>query len=398
MSTVSDAVLVINCGSSSIKFALYEHAAQTTPEVSGLAEQLNSDDASLTLKGSLNEQRALGHADHALALDAILSALSPWKDRIKGIGHRIVHGGEQFSDSCIINASNLAELEHVSPLAPLHNPVNVLGLTLCQRLMPSIPNVAVFDTAFHQTLPETAYLYAVPYEWYEQHGVRRYGFHGTSYRYVSQEAASRLGKPLHGSNLLIAHLGNGCSACAIRAGQSVDTSMGLTPLEGLPMGTRSGDVDPGLIEHLNRATGQSLNELMAQLNRNSGLLGLSGISNDMRQLLEAQACGSAEAKRAIDVFCYRIARQLAALSTSLPTLDAVVFTGGIGEHASAIRAGIIDAWQALGVSLDPALNQSHGDEQGHISAADAPARVLVVPTDEERMIAQDTYRLIQQAS
>lgn len=388
-----DSVLVINSGSSSVKFALYDSATASQPLLTALAERLNEPGSAIRLRGKLEQQQELGdHASHRSAMQAFLQLAQPWLSNLRGVGHRVVHGGERFRHSTVIDDSNLADLSNLSALAPLHNPLNVQGIELCRELFAGIPQIAVFDTSFHQTIPPQAWLYGVPYDWYQQDGVRRYGFHGTSYRFVAQESARRLHKPLNEVNLLIAHLGNGCSASAIRLGESVDSSMGLTPLEGLVMGSRCGDIDPGLIEHMARSRGLTLEQSMHELNRNSGLKGLSGLSNDMRTLLQAEAEGHAGAKRAIDVFCFRVARQFAALSVSLPEVDAVVFTGGIGEHAANVRQRILAAWRSWHFRLDDALNQQHGDQQGRITQPGSPL-ALVVPTDEERMIALDTYQL-----
>ncbi|MFT6422808.1 MAG: acetate kinase [Thalassolituus sp.] len=332
--------------------------------------------------------------DHKQALTLFLEEAKDHLNNLKGIGHRVVHGGEVFHESVLLDDDTLASLHDISPLAPLHNPMNLMGIEICRDIMPGVPNVAVFDTAFHQSLPESAYLYGVPYRWYEEHQVRRYGFHGTSYRYVSQEAARRLKQPVEQLNLIIAHLGNGCSACVIRQGRSVDTSMGLTPLEGLIMGTRSGDVDPGLLAHMTNETGASLDELMSDLNRKSGLLGLSDLSNDMRTLLAAEQDDNAGAKRAIDAFCFRVARQLSALSCNLSSTDAVVFTGGIGEHSGEIRRRILAAWRNIPYRLDSSLNDNNGNQSGRISEKGTPL-VMVIPTDEELMIATDTYQMTE---
>lgn len=390
-----DSVLVINSGSSSVKFALYAASEASTPLLTALAERLNEPGSSIRLKGAISAEQSLGeHASHRQALQAFLDLTAAQTASLRGIGHRVVHGGERFRSSTRMDDQTIAELAELSALAPLHNPLNLQGIELCRELFTGVPQVAVFDTSFHQTIAEPAYLYGVPYDWYEQNAVRRYGFHGTSYRYVSQEAARRLEKPVSEVNLLIAHLGNGCSATAVLNGQSVDSSMGLTPLEGLVMGSRCGDIDPGLIEHMARNRGLSLEDIMRDLNRNSGLKGLSGLSNDMRTLLEAEQAGHDGARRAIDVFCFRVARQFAALSVSLPTIDAVVFTGGIGEHAAVIRQRILSAWRNIPFRIDALLNQQHGDHNGRISAPGSPL-VLVVPTDEERMIALDTYQLTE---
>ncbi|MFC3680889.1 acetate/propionate family kinase [Bacterioplanoides pacificum] len=391
---MSQSVLVINCGSSSIKFALYPTPQATEPTIKALAERLGEDEPQLTLETSHRQTLSLAaQATHKDALECFIDHCRDDLQQLAGIGHRVVHGGESFSQSTLLGDDEINRLRQISDLAPLHNPVNLLGIELCRQLKPEVANVAVFDTAFHQTIPEHTYLYAVPYDWYQQAGVRRYGFHGTSYRYVAAETARRLDRNSDDLNLIIAHLGNGCSACAISQGQSVDTTMGLTPLEGLVMGSRSGDIDPGLADYMVSHQDMTLEQVMTELNRNSGLKGLSGLSNDMRTLLQAEADGDASAKRAIDVFCFRTARQLAALSTSLSTIDAIVFTGGIGEHASEIRRRIIAAWRSLPCRLDSALNAANGDERGLITPPGVQP-VMVVPTNEELMIARDTYQLV----
>lgn len=391
---MDQSILVINCGSSSIKFALYPNANASEPNIKALAERLGEQSPVITIKGDISEQIALSAGSaHQEALSVFLETCESQLQHLAGIGHRVVHGGEAFSQSILLDDHNITELKQISDLAPLHNPVNLLGIELCQQLRSQLPNIAVFDTAFHQTIPESTYLYAVPYDWYENAGVRRYGFHGTSYRYVTQETARRLNKPANSLNLLIAHLGNGCSACAIEQGKSVDTSMGLTPLEGMVMGSRSGDIDPSLIDYMVNHKGKTLQQVSNDLIRNSGLKGLSQLSNDMRSLLQAEAEGHTGAKRAIDVFCFRVARQMAALTTSLPHIDAIVFTGGIGEHANDVRQRIISSWRNLKGQLDASLNAAHGDTNGQISTPDSPL-IMVVATDEERMIAQDTYQLV----
>lgn len=386
-------VLVINSGSSSVKFAIYDSPEATTPVIVSLAERLNETGAVMNTKGAIQEQRALGDgADHRKAVQAFIDVAKPWLSNLQGIGHRVVHGGELFSASTLMTADDIAKLATLNALAPLHNPMNVMGLEACAELFEGVPQVAVFDTSFHQSLQEHTYLYGVPYEWYEQYGVRRYGFHGTSYRFVTQEAARRLNKKEEDVNLLIAHLGNGCSAVAVRCGQSVDSSMGLTPLEGLIMGTRCGELDPGLIEHMLRNSDMTFEEVMNHLNRNSGLKGLSGIGNDMRTLLEEDANGHEGATRALNVFSFRVARTFAALSASLPIIDAVVFTGGIGENAASVRQRTLAAWRNLNFRLDEELNNQGGDELGRITQAGSPL-AMVVRTDEQRMIAMDTYAL-----
>ncbi|MEH6449253.1 MAG: acetate kinase [Oleispira sp.] len=387
-------ILVLNCGSSSIKFAIFDMSQQSVL-ISGLAERLYEAQPTINWSGLHKGESSITDQGHQAALDKLALLLAEWKilDSLTGIGHRVVHGGEQFSASTLLNDENIAALKNLNHLAPLHNPVNMLGIEACQKLLPQLPQVAVFDTAFHQTMPEHAYLYAVPQAWYKDYGVRKYGFHGTSYRYITEACAKLLNKPEEALNILCAHLGNGCSASAISQGKSVDTSMGLTPLDGLIMGTRCGSVDPGLIEFMMKAEDASIEEIMASLNKKSGLLGLSGgCSNDMRTLLAQEEAGNEHASQAINAFCYRIARELGALSASLASIDAVVFTGGIGEHATSIRQRIIDFWPNAQITLDADLNKQAGNEQGVISQADSP-KVMVIATNEELMIAQDCYEL-----
>lgn len=386
-------ILVLNCGSSSIKFAIFNMAKQDVL-ISGLAERLYEAQPTINWSGQFKGDATINDQGHQAALDKLASLLDQWNilDTLTGIGHRVVHGGEAFSASTLLNDDNISALKKLNHLAPLHNPVNMLGIEACQKLLPKLPQVAVFDTAFHQSMPEHAYLYAVPQAWYQDHGVRKYGFHGTSYRYITGACAEQLNKPINELNILCAHLGNGCSASAILNGQSIDTSMGLTPLDGLIMGTRCGSIDPGLIEFMMKAENASIEDIMTSLNKKSGLLGLSGCSNDMRTLLAEEDSGNAQAKQAIDAFCYRIARELSALSASLPTVDALVFTGGIGEHAASIRQRIINFWPNSQIILDPKLNAQAGDDRGLISQAKSP-KAMVIATNEELMIAQDCYEL-----
>ncbi|WP_104202589.1 acetate/propionate family kinase [Billgrantia saliphila] len=385
-------VLVINCGSSSIKYALVP-STPDQPRLAGLAERLGGGDARLKGIDSHGEPftQALGNVDHTRALEAIL-------DRLEGrrpvaVGHRIVHGGEHFTRAALIDDAVVEAIERTSALAPLHNPANLEGVAATRRLFPDLPQVAVFDTAFHQSLPPRAYRYALPDALYRDHAIRRYGFHGTSHAYVSQRA-DRLGG-LEGGAWLTAHLGNGCSTCAVWQGQSLDTSMGLTPLEGLVMGTRSGDVDPGLHAHLSRQLGWSLERIDEVLNRNSGLLGLSGLTNDMRELEAAEAQGHPGATLAIEVFCYRIAKSLAALSCALPRLDGLVFTGGIGENSALVRERVITQLPHFGLQLNRTVNSE--TVRGREGRIDAGGRQLwVIPTDEEGQIAVETRQRLAQ--
>ncbi|KJU80729.1 propionate kinase [Ectopseudomonas oleovorans] len=388
-------ILVINCGSSSIKFALVNEA-QETFMLSGLAERLGSPEAVLHWQqGEQKDSLVLPGADHRLALSHLLPVVQQAAaGELHGIGHRVVHGGEHFSGASRLDATSLQAIRQVAPLAPLHNPANLQGIEAAMKLFPELVQVAVFDTAFHQSLPEHAYRYAVPQALYAEHGVRRYGFHGTSHRYVSQKAAQMAGLPAEASSWLVAHLGNGCSTCAVENGHSRDTSMGLTPLEGLVMGTRSGDVDPNLHGHLARTLGWSLEQIDSMLNKDSGLLGLSGLSNDMRTLEQAREQGHAGATLAIEVFCYRLAKSLAAMSCALRRLDGLIFTGGIGENSALIRSKTVNHLSLLGLQLDAQANVRCVRGVAGAIHADGHPRVLVVPTNEERQIALDTLALL----
>jgi acetate kinase len=388
------AVLVLNSGSSSLKFAVVDPDTGRRL-LEGIAERLRTHDATLSTQVAgkwLSEP--LPSADHGAALNRVLDWLqqADLRRAIDGIGHRVVHGGEEFRDSAIIDDRVEASIAAASGLAPLHNPANLLGIRAARRSFPRLTQVAVFDTAFHQTLEPRTYRYAVPESWYYEHGVRKYGFHGTSHRYVTEQAARKLGRPPADLQLLTAHLGNGSSACAVRRGKSVDTTMGLTPLAGLVMGTRSGDVDPGLVAYMAARLGKDADAVTRDLNERSGLLGVSGLSNDMRELLDARANGHAGAGLAIEIFCQRLASSLLALSASLDGLDALVFTGGIGEHAADVRAEVTGRCWALGARVDPEANARHGAPTGRISS-EGSVPVWVIRTDEEHMIARDTCRL-----
>ena len=389
-------ILVINCGSSSIKFALVNED-QESFALSGMAERLGDADAQVHWQQDGHKHSLpLPYADHSLALAQLLPLVEAAAGgQLQGIGHRVVHGGEHFTAACALDHSTIAAIRATAPLAPLHNPANLLGIEAAMSLFPSLPHVAVFDTAFHQSLPEHAYRYALPEPLYREHGVRRYGFHGTSHRFVSQRGAEMSGLALNASSWLVAHLGNGCSTCAIVDGQSRDTSMGLTPLEGVVMGTRSGDVDPNLHSHLARTLGWSLEQIETMLNKQSGLLGLSALSNDMRTLEQAREQGHVGATLAIEVFCYRLAKSLAAMSCALPRLDGLIFTGGIGENSALIRSKTVSHLRLFNLRLDEAANASTvRGAAGPINAHGHP-RVLVVSTNEERQIALDTVALLE---
>lgn len=387
-------VLVFNAGSSSLKCARLEPSSGRVLD-SALAEQLGTPGARLTLKRA-DERQAwdLPGLDHGAALRHVLERIDTRESC--AVGHRVVHGGEAFVRSVIVDAQALRTIEEMRALAPLHNPANALAIREAMRLLPELPQVAVFDTAFHQTMPPQAYLYALPYALYERHALRRYGFHGSSHRYVAALAAERLGQPLESLELVTAHLGNGCSACAIRHGKSVDTTMGLTPLEGLVMGTRSGDVDPNVFTFLRDQTGSTLEQTARLLNHESGLLGLSGVSNDMRRLLELEAEGHERARLAVLVFCQRLARGILGLCASLGRLDALVFTGGIGENAARVRELTLERLGLLGAEVDRALNAEHGaSAQGRITASSSRLPAYVVATNEELIIARETLRCVQ---
>lgn len=388
-------ILVINCGSSSIKFALVNETQAAFP-LQGLAERLGSPEAVLHWQlGDAKQSLDIPGADHRAALERLLPlAQEAAGGKLDGIGHRVVHGGEHFTGSSLIDEDVLKAIRDSAQLAPLHNPANLVGIDAAIALFPGLPQVSVFDTAFHQTMPEHAFRYAVPEFLYKEHSVRRYGFHGTSHNYVSKRAAEMTGLAVDGSCWLTAHLGNGCSTCAIVNGESRDTSMGLTPLEGLVMGTRSGDVDPNLHSYLNRTLGWSLEQIDRVLNHDSGLKGLSGLSNDMRTLYEARVAGHPGANLAFEVFCYRLAKSLAGMACALPKLDGLIFTGGIGENSVAVRSRTLEHLKLFKFELDEEANaRCTRGVGGEIQAAGSP-RVLVVPTNEERQIALDTLALL----
>jgi acetate kinase len=388
-------VLVLNCGSSSAKFAVINTSGQEL--ISGIAQRLGSAHASLDWKiNGQKNSKDLHRADHDLALRAVVELLKEANlaDDLAGIGHRVVHGGAKFSGSRAITPEVIEKIKECIPLGPLHNPPNLLGIQISMELFPKLPQVGVFDTAFHQTMPQSAYLYAVPWEWYEQYEIRRYGFHGTSHRFVSEQTIKQLGLDPNDSGIITAHLGNGCSCAAVKNGKSVDTTMGLTPLEGVVMGTRSGSIDPAIIAHMSKVLSKSAEEITDILNKRSGLLGVSGLSNDMRTLHEAAVAGNDRAALAIDMFCYRVAKAIAALAVSTGRVDAIVFTGGIGENATFVRAKVVDGLRFMGLTLDPAANLKHGKETNGRITVETKPQVVVVPTNEELMIALDTSEII----
>ena len=389
-------VLVINCGSSSLKFSVIPRH-QETPVLCGLAEKLGLRDACITFNDAQGNKTSgwLNGGSHTCALKALFARLAGQAllPQVCAIGHRVAHGGNDFKHSVRLTAPVIERIRELSALAPLHNPANLIGIEAAMALLPELPQVAVFDTAFHQTLPPEAYTYAIPLEYLHQHQVRRYGFHGTSHRFIAAEAVARLGLNPANHGLLIAHLGNGSSVCAVKNGQSVDTSMGMTPLEGLVMGTRCGDLDFGAAAYIARCTGQTIESLYKMVNNEAGLFGLSGLSSDCRTLQEARDNGDPRATLAIDVMVHRLARHLGAHLASLHRFDALIFTGGIGENSALIRELTAERLAIFGVQLDAARNaQMFAGRQGIISRPGSPI-VAVIPTNEERMIAEDAAAL-----
>lgn len=395
-------VLVLNCGSSSIRYKLFD-MPEGQASAGGLLERIGESSSVLRHTSAGREVRREGRVpDHKEGLSWVVRALMDPEhgairepSEIDAVGHRVVHGGERFTGSVLVTPEVLEAIREFSTLAPLHNPPNLMGIEAAGDLLPHAPQVAVFDTAFHGTMPRYAYLYAIPYEYYEKYHIRRYGFHGTSHRYVTLRAAQILGRPLEELRLITCHLGNGCSMAAVKGGRSVDTSMGFTPLEGLVMGTRSGDVDPAIIPFLGRREGLSADEVEKVLNRRSGLLGLSGISNDMREVERAAEGGDERAKLALEVFAYRVKKYIGAYIAVLGGLDALVFTAGIGENSYRMRERICEGLEVFGIALDHRRNRrTVGRREEDISREGSPVRVLVVPTDEELLIAEDTFDIV----
>nr|WP_325298240.1 acetate kinase [uncultured Dysosmobacter sp.] len=396
-------ILVINAGSSSLKYQLLN---PETGELlaKGLCERIGID-GKFTYKPQIAGKETLDAVDvtmptHSEAIQAVLDALVDAKNGVVGsmkeidaVGHRVVHGGEKFAKSVLITDEVMAAIEECNPLAPLHNPANIIGIKACQALMPGTPMVAVFDTAFHQTMPPKAYMYALPYAYYENDKVRRYGFHGTSHKYVSGRAAAMLGKKPEELKLISCHLGNGSSIAAVDGGKSVDTSMGFTPLAGLPMGTRSGDLDAGILQYLMNKYGMNIDEMLNILNKKSGVEGLSCVSSDFRDLENAANNGDEKAKLAEEKFAYEVKKYVGAYAAAMGGVDAIIFTAGVGENDKGIRAMVCEGLEYMGVKLDAEANQGRGKELV-ISAPDSKVKVLLIPTNEELMIAQDTAAIV----
>ena len=394
-------ILVINCGSSSLKYQLINSETEGVL-AKGLCERIGID-GMLTYQpeGGEKEKSEIAMPTHTEAINAVLAALTNEKSgvikslsEVGAVGHRVVHGGEKFTSSCLINDESMKAIEECNDLAPLHNPANLIGIRACQELMPGVPMVAVFDTAFHQTMPDVAYTYGIPYEYYEKYKVRRYGFHGTSHSYVSKRTAEIVGKPYDQMKIIVCHRGNGASISAVNCGKSVDTSMGLTPLEGLVMGTRSGDLDPAIIDFVGKKEGLSLDEMNEVLNKKSGMLGISGVSSDGRDLEAAAETGNKRAQLALDVFDYRVIKYIGAYAAAMNGVDAIAFTAGIGENNIKMRKDVCSSLTYLGVKLDEEKNNVRGEER-IISADDSKVQVLLVPTNEELAIARETLALVK---
>ncbi|PIC74796.1 acetate kinase [Sporosarcina sp. P26b] len=390
-------ILSINAGSSSLKFQLIE---MTNEEeiTKGLFERIGLENSIFTMATDEKKiEKVLDITDHSMAVEMLLEHLlsegvvSSY-DEIDGLGHRVVHGGELYSDSVLITDEVIEKLEEISSFAPLHNPANIVGIKAFKKALPNIPAVAIFDTAFHQTMPEKSFLYALPYEYYEKYGIRKYGFHGTSHKYVTERAAKILNRPLEDTRLISCHLGNGASIAAVKGGKSVDTSMGFTPLAGVIMGTRSGNIDPALIPYMMECTNQTAEEVVNVLNKKSGLLGICGFSSDLRDITEAAEQGNDRAQLALDVFTDRIHQHIGQYAAGMGGVDAIIFTAGIGENSTIVREKVMRGLEFMGVYFDPSLNNIRGEE-AYISFPHSPVKVLIIPTNEEIMLARDTVRI-----
>jgi len=390
-------VLVLNAGSSSLKYQLM-NPETTEVKAVGLAERIGIDGKLIHEANGKKIKLDINLPTHKEAIEKVLEILVNGESKvidsineISAIGHRVVHGGEYFNSSVIVDDDVISKLEKLIPLAPLHNPANIMGMKIAKEILPTVPNVAVFDTAFHQTMPSSNFMYAIPYEDYKEHGVRKYGFHGTSHYYVSNEAKKLLNK--ENSKIIVCHLGNGSSVCAVMDGKSIDTSMGLTPLEGLVMGTRSGDIDAGVLSYLMDKKNMSGNEMINYLNKKSGILGISGISSDLREIIEASQNGDERAQICIDMKCNRIKKYLCSYAGLMGGVDAICFTAGIGENSDLIREKVCEGLDFMGIELDKEKNKIRESGNREINKKDSKAKIFVIPTNEELVIARDTYRL-----
>ena len=395
-------ILVLNCGSSSLKYQLIDSVTEDVL-AKGLCERIGIDGSAITHQpaGGDKVKELVDMADHTAAVQNVIAKLTDEKvgvitslSEISAVGHRMVHGGENFTGSVVINEEVIAAIEECNDLAPLHNPANLIGVRSCQEIMPGVPMVAVFDTAFHQTMPKKAYMYGIPYEYYQKYKIRRYGFHGTSHDFVSKRAAEILGKDRKDLRIIVCHLGNGASVSAVKYGESVDTSMGLTPLEGLIMGTRSGDLDPAIVSFIAEKEGLSAAQVVDILNKKSGVLGLSdGTSSDFRDLVEAGAAGNEVAQGALDAYAYRVGKYIGAYAAAMKGVDVIAFTAGAGENNAEVRAMIAEYIEFLGTNVDPERNKIRGEE---VILSDEGAKVvtMIVPTNEELAIARETVKLV----
>ncbi|MCA1056907.1 acetate kinase [Rossellomorea aquimaris] len=390
---MANKIIAINAGSSSLKFQLFDMPEETVI-TKGLIERIGLDNAvfNITVNGEKKEE-VTDIPDHEVAVKMLLEKLTGYNiidslDEIQGIGHRVVHGGEVFDESVLITDQVIEKIEELSDLAPLHNPANLTGIKAFQNVLPNVPAVAVFDTAFHQSMPESSFLYSLPYEYYEDFGIRKYGFHGTSHKYVSERAAEMLGRPKEQVRLISCHLGNGASIAAIEGGKSIDTSMGFTPLAGVAMGTRSGNIDPALIPFIMEKTGSTAEEVLNILNKKSGMLGVSGFSSDLRDIEQQASEGNERAELALEVFANRIHKYIGSYASRMYGVDAIVFTAGIGENSSLVREKVLQGLEFMGVYWDPARNNVRGEET-FINYPHSPVKVMIIPTNEEVMIARD---------
>jgi len=395
-------ILVLNCGSSSLKYQLFD---MTNEEVlaKGICERIGTDGAVITHKPEGKEKyvKVSPMPDHQEAVRLVLEALVDAEhgvisniEEIGAVGHRVLHGGQKYSGSIIVDADVKSVIKECFDLGPLHNPANYIGIEACEKALVGKPQVAVFDTAFHQTMPKKAYMYAIPYEYFEKYNIRKYGFHGTSHAYVSNRAAEFAGLDIKNSKIIVCHLGNGSSISAVLNGECVDTSMGLTPLEGLAMGTRSGDIDPAVIQFLGAKEGKNVDEMLNLLNKESGMLGLSGVSSDFRDLWDSAEAGHERAQLALDVFCYRVAKYVGSYITAMNGVDAIAFTAGVGENDHDVRKYVLGYLGYMGITLDEASNSVRGPER-FISTPESKVKVMVIPTDEELKIARETLELVK---
>ena len=395
-------ILVINCGSSSLKYQLIDMETEELM-AKGLVERIGIEGSRIKHETIGKEKKTIETPmqDHKRALELVMESLTNEEygaikslDEIDAVGHRVVHGGEDFAQSVIIDEKVLKGIEDNVEIAPLHNPPNIMGIKACQRLLPNVKQVAVFDTAFHQTMPAESYIYALPYEYYEKYKIRRFGFHGTSHKYITNRAAEMLGKDVNEVNLITCHLGNGSSICAVKNGKSIDTSMGFTPLEGLAMGTRCGDLDPAILPFIMEKENLSTDEINTLINKKSGVLGISGVSSDFRDIEAARDEGNKRAKLALDIFEKRVRGYIGSYMTELDHVDAIVFTAGVGENSIEMRESIVNGLKSLGIKIDPERNNVRGEDK-LISADDSSIKIFVIPTNEELMIARDTKELVK---